>query len=275
MTTCADVRPEDIVRYLDGELAGGRAELVEAHLQVCPLCRQWRAEFEWTGRALRAAFPLTDDPAGRAELRARLARAATRRSPRRAPPLLRAAAFTLLLAAGLALALAASAPARANVGLGRFVRFVDAAAGRGLPLVQAPPTPLPTAIPAPPAGVSGLPFTPQTPATLPLGLRLEGQTLLTSRRLELRYRNDRGLVVTLSQERARDVTYTIATARGKLVMIGETEVLWQPDPRPDSVAALTWEQGGVLYTLAVDESPPGGWQFADARQVAEALLGVP
>lgn len=41
---CADYE-HDIVELVDGSLAAGRAQAVRSHLDACPRCRAWQAEF--------------------------------------------------------------------------------------------------------------------------------------------------------------------------------------------------------------------------------------
>ncbi len=267
------VRPEELILYKDGALQGARGELAEAHLRACPLCRRWMAEFEETGRILREATPPLDDPAGRAAIRALVEQEARRRiRPRRTRPLpIVVAALALALLIALALPWQRS---EARPSVGRFFQFVDRGSHRSALVNGATPAALPTVIvqPLSPAGLAALRFTPQRPDTLPLGLQLAEGQIVRGKRLELRYRNDRGLVMLLIQERAEDARYTLTTSRGSFVIMAGVEVLWQPDPWPDSVAVLTWEQGGVLYSLSPDENPTGPFPLGDARQVVEALL---
>lgn len=272
MTIRHDVRPEDIIRYTDGDLYGGRRELVEAHLQHCRYCQRWLAEFEETGRLLRESTPPEDSTVARAQIMARIAaEAGQRRQPHRTR------VFAALAALALALLIALALPwqrSEARPSVGRFFQFVDRGAQRSALVNGATPAALPTVIvqPLSPAGLAALPFTAQVPPTLPLGLRLTSGTIARGSRLGLRYRNDRGLVMLLTQERAQDVHYTLTTSNGHLVMIGGVEVLVQSDPLPDTVAVLTWEDRGVLYALSAAEVPEGPVSFADARQIVEALL---
>jgi anti-sigma factor RsiW len=67
------IPPEDLVAYVEGILQGSQKELVDAHLQICPSCRQRLEMHLEVGRVLRAGTPQIDDPARRAVLRSRLA----------------------------------------------------------------------------------------------------------------------------------------------------------------------------------------------------------
>ena len=169
MTSC-DLPIEDLVAYLDGDLRGGRMELVEAHLQACPVCRRRRAQFAEVDRLLRESSPLTDDPAGRAAIAARVAGLTTTGGRARLP--LRRAVAVLALVAALALALGWPVLSRAQPGLGRFVRVTAQPPGLGVPVGQGPPgTPLagaPVAQPGTPQGA----FRSIEPERLPLGLEL-------------------------------------------------------------------------------------------------------
>ena len=78
-TDRCNLPPDDLLAFADGELGGARLELVEAALATSPACRDRLAALERTGRLLRDASPLRDDPAGRAALRARLEQDATHR----------------------------------------------------------------------------------------------------------------------------------------------------------------------------------------------------
>ena len=93
--------PEDLLAYADGELRGDHRARVEAALAASPACRRRFAALGATGRLLRDASPLADDPAGRAAVRARLERA----SPRSAMPRLGGIAAVVALPLVLLLAL--------------------------------------------------------------------------------------------------------------------------------------------------------------------------
>lgn len=273
MRLACGVRSEDLILYTDGALGGGKGELVEAHLHVCPVCRQWMADFNHTGRLIREATPPIDDPAGRAAIRALIEREALRgRRSRRPPPLLFAVAALALALLGVLLLPAQGSEARQ--GIGRFFQFVERGTQRSVLVGGVTPTaaPLPTPLPLSPEGLAALPFTPQVPTTLPLGLRLEDGQIVRGTRLALHYRNDRGLVVLLTQERSQDANHRLTTSGGELITIGGVEAVVQSDPLPDTVAVLTWEDRGTLYSLSVDEIPDGPLSLGEARQIVEALL---
>lgn len=247
MRLACGIRSEELILYIDGVLRGGKGELVEAHLRACPLCRQWMADFEQTGYVISEATPPRDDAAGRAAIRARIAREPVPRGRGyySRQPLFIVVALALLLLAALNLP---ARSAEARMGIGRFFRFVESEAQRSVLVGGVTPSvaPSPALSPLSPGELATLPFTPQIPTTLPLGLRLMEGQIVHSTRLGLRYRDDRGLTLTLIQERTADVRYTPTMSDARIILIAGVEVLWQPDPAPESVAVLTWEDRGVL-----------------------------
>lgn len=273
MRLACGLRAEDLILYKDGVLRGGKGELVAAHLGVCPVCRRWMADFEHMGRLIREASPPIDDPAARARIHTLIERETLRgrRSAWPRPLLVVALALALVLLVAL---IAPTPVSGARSGVGRFFRIVDRGAQRSVLVGGVTPTaaPRPTPQPLSPEGLAALPFSPRMPTDLPLGLRLADGQIARGTRLGLRYRNDRGLVLALIQERTQDIHSTLTTSGGRLVTIGGVEVMVQPDPVPGSVVVLTWEDDGVLYALSADEVPEGPLSFEEARQIVEALL---
>ena len=270
MTSMCDLPIEDLVAYLDGELRGGRQELVEAHLQACPDCRRRRARFEEVDRLLRESSPLTDDPAGRAAIAARVARQSGASGRARLP--LRRAVAVLALLVALSLALGWPALSQARPGLGRFVRFTDQPLAQGVPVGQEPPgTPL-AGVQLPQPGIAQGSFRPLEPERLPLGLELVARATGPTGRRELHYRNADGVAVLVTQEPARGAVQTIAGDYAETVVVGDSEVLWLKAPQPEAVARLSWERGGVFYQLWILRPPAGGLSFAEARLIVEALI---
>lgn len=77
-TGACDVADEDLVAYADGDLRGAWGEWVEAHLTVCPHCKQRFAAFAAVDAILQQT-PLTlDDPHRRASMYAKIEQEATR-----------------------------------------------------------------------------------------------------------------------------------------------------------------------------------------------------
>ena len=63
MRPSCDLPATDLVAYADGALHAARKEIVEAHLEVCPSCRQRMAAFKAVDRLLQAHTPLIHDRA--------------------------------------------------------------------------------------------------------------------------------------------------------------------------------------------------------------------
>jgi hypothetical protein len=63
--------------------------------------------------------------------------------------------------------------------------------------------------------------------------------------------------------------------RGESILIADTEVFVQPDPRPGMVASLKWDQHDIVSTLIAWHSAPDGIPLTDARVIIEALLQSP
>src|SRR5215211_1118077 len=84
MIPACDLPPEDLVAYADGGLHAARKELVDAHLEACPDCRQRMAAFTAVDRLLQARTPLIHDRAQQQALVTRIEQVAGRRRP---PPI--------------------------------------------------------------------------------------------------------------------------------------------------------------------------------------------
>lgn len=273
MTIRHDVQPEDLIRYSDGDLHGGRRELVEAHLQHCPACQRWLADFEDTRRLLRESTPPVDSTAARARIMVRIAAEPGRRRDQRVRP----RAFIALVSLTVALLVALAFPwqrSEARVSVGRFFQFVERGSFRSALQGGATPTIAPRPAPQPlsPEGLMALPFSPQIAQALPLGLRLERGVIANGNELALYYRNDRGLVMLLTQRRSANVKSSRPTGSGQLTIIGGVEAVVQTEPRTGTVGVMTWEDHGILYELSADKAPEGRPSMDEARQLVEALL---
>jgi predicted anti-sigma-YlaC factor YlaD len=66
MTVECDVAVEHLVAYSEGSLRGARLEVVEAHVQACPVCRSRLTDFQHADRMLRAQQVHDDVSARRA-----------------------------------------------------------------------------------------------------------------------------------------------------------------------------------------------------------------
>jgi anti-sigma factor RsiW len=133
MTRC-DLPDTDLIAYIDGELHGARREYVDIHLRVCPDCQARLEEIHETTRLLQRATPLTDDPDGRARIKARLA-AEAQRPPRHSSrlPLLIALPALLLIIIGVTSITWAPNPTEAAVSLRALIRRADPNAGPPAP----------------------------------------------------------------------------------------------------------------------------------------------
>ena len=124
MTRC-DLPDTDLIAYTDGELHGARREYVEVHLRVCTTCQARLEEIHETTRLLQRATPLTDDPDGRARIKARLAVEA-QRTPRhslRLPMLVAAPALVLIILVVVSITWTTS-PTEAAVSLRSLKSFI-------------------------------------------------------------------------------------------------------------------------------------------------------
>lgn len=267
-----EVRGEDLVAYRDGDLRGARQEWVATHARLCPVCRERLAGFEETARILREAFPLVDDPVGRAKLIARLQIEASRQSSRRDRHRLLVAAPLLLLLLLLAL-VAGPGSSEAGFPLARFIHFGVVEVKELWPadqqrVVEHVATSQP--------GLTAVTFRAVEPAELPLGLTLVERSIPARERLELLYRNGAHLAFLLRQSPAREAM--VSTDPGnddQVITVSDTQVLWIKDARPEAVAGLWWERHQVFFEVMVTESPEGptaGLKLGDARLVVQALM---
>jgi hypothetical protein len=265
------VTGEDLVAYLDGYLAGGRRELVEAHLRTrCPACHERVAAFREVDRLVQAAVgPPIDDPAGRVALRERLEVEARRRKRRPGGLVLVGAVAALVLA----VALFRPGASVADAPWGDWLRFEDVRVDRTTPPAAAPP--LPAGAGTDRASVQAPAFKTAEPARLPLGLVLAERSLPNPRLLELVYRDPTGLEVSLFEAPTGAASVSIGSlGEPSRIVVGGTEVLVLEDPRPRAVAALFWERGGVVFDMLILASPPEGLQLADARAIIEAFMAA-
>lgn len=140
-----------------------------------------------------------------------------------------------------------------------------------LPAGQAPPGTRITGVrPAPPdAGPTTFPTV--EPPSLPLGLALVERSTPNPERRELLYRNGQGLTILLAQTPARGPLYR-PDDREHVTIVGDTEVLWLRDPRPNAVSGLLWIRRGIVFDARVLVTPPGEFLFEDARQIVMALI---
>lgn len=278
--TCS-VRSEELVAYLDGYLAGGRRELVDAHARVCPSCRERIAMFREVDQLVREAVgPPRDDPVARARLRARLAAEARPRGHPRLLPrvprglLPRASPWvTVPLAALLLALLVLPLSSRAGWPLGDVVHVGPFRSERAAPTDGAPVVLRGVATPQVPSLEPG--FRSVEPASLPQGLARAERSVPAAGRVELAYRSPTGLALHLAEVPAAGASVKVAPSPGQgTAVVGDTAVFWLGDPRPGTVSALFWERGGVFFELLVIESSAGGLPLADALAIVEAVVAA-
>lgn len=265
------VTGEDLVAYLDGYLAGGRRELVDAHLRTrCPGCEGRVAMFREVDELVKKAVgPPIDDPARRVALRERLEVEARRRK-RRPGGLVVVGAVAALV---LAVALLRPGASVANAPWGDWLRFEDVLVDRTTPPADAPP--LPAGAGTDPASVQAPAFKTAEPARLPLGLVLAERSLPNPRLLELVYRDPSGVELSVFETPIEAASVSIGSlGQPSTIVVGGTEVLVLEDPRPGAVAGLFWERGGVVFDMLILASPPEGLQLADAQAIIEAFMAA-
>ena len=267
MVNECDVRDEDLVAYVDNYLTGGRRELVEAHLQVrCASCQGRLDDFRAVDEILLATAPVVDVQQSRQELRRWLDTIDTNQPPRRS---LR----QIAVVAALSLLSLIFWPRVLDAGslVGDFIEFGEVQVRRipGVPAEGVPVKGVATA----PEGLT-LTFRGLEPADLPIELVQVERSVPSTDRLELLFRNQTGLAILLTQSPASQPAITIApTGSGYVVPIASTEVLVLPDPWPESVAAMFWENDGIVFELLVTESW-GGLSLADATHIVTTLLSA-
>lgn len=265
---------EDLIAYSDGYLQGGRRELVEAHLAACPHCQERVAAFGEADRLLREGSPLSDDPEGRAEIRARLGRGD--HQWRAIPRSLAAPAFALACLLALVL-IAGPVATEAGWPLGRYITFGEIEVKEWLPEEER--RPVEHVAPSDPS-VLALPFETVEPTTLPFDLALAERSTPDPDRLELLYRNGDDLTILIFQAPARPGMVTIDDAGAGMretTQVGDTPVMIGLGARPDQVTDLMWERDGVFFTARVLEAPTGaygGLRTAYGLEVVEAMIAA-
>lgn len=259
---------EDLVAYADGYLAGRRRAAVEGHLRACPRCRARLRAFQEVDRLVREGVAPVDDPGVLAALRARMEAGDPARPGSRHRPAAALVPLVLLLAV-LAWPLASAA----GFPLGELLRFGPVPSQRGQggegAVVEV------TGVTSPGAGDHNLAFRAVEPGRLPLALERVERSVPEAGRLELLYRSENGLAVLLAQTRVGDAVVALDPRwAGEVIIVGGTEVLVLPDPRPGLVAGLVWARAGVAFELLVTEPPPQGLAAADAAGIVEALAAA-
>lgn len=261
MTGCS-VTDEDLIAYDDGYLAGGRRELVEAHLVTgCPSCRRRLAEFREVTRIIQESTPPVN-PRQVQRVRQGVRRGITQ-EPRdnRMARLVR----PLAMVGALGLLVLTLAPGVSDAGslLGDFVQF--------RPVVPFGPGVAVKHVATAPPGI-GLSFAGVEPDVLPLDLVRAERSVPNPERLEVLYRNGSGLEITVTQIPAKPGALVMDPDNGTYVVLIEgTNVLVLPGPWPESALAMFWEQDEVAFSMSVTAAR-GQFSLSEAIQVVTALV---
>jgi hypothetical protein len=276
MTHC-DLPDTDLIAYTDGELHGARREYVEVHLRVCPTCQARLEEIHETTRLLQRATPLTDDPDGRARIKARLA-AEAQRTPHhsaRLPMLVAAPALVLIILTIVSITWTTS-PTDAAVSLRSLIRRSDPNAGPTDPSTVITRDRLPGTAVVPPEQTN------ITQASFPTVVlpRLAGDLTLTSFTLkradyaELRYAGPHQLLISLWETPAAKSEST-SDDSAQLVVISGTQVLWQVNRRdPSVIEDAVWVRNGVEFRLQLLQVAGPGIPVSVAHQLIEQVIAA-
>lgn len=266
----------ELIAYQDGTLSAGRREIVEAHLTACRYCQDRLAAFDEVDRIIRdRAIAVKLPQQRRAALRTRLLQEAHNqaRLSNRLKPMLPPQSLAVKFLVALLVLLAALPPAtQAGFPLGRFVHFAEVEIREALPLDAQKP--IRHVAPTDPS-ITEPSFDAIAPAELPLGLARVEQSAPNPDRVELLFRNQAGVALLVTQLPADQGMVTLEPTGTEVTQVQGTDVLIVRDPRPDAVAALTWEHDGVFFDVMVIEAPPGahgGFKQTEALQVVGALM---
>lgn len=276
MTHC-DLLDIDLIAFADGELRGARREYVEVHLRVCSVCRARLDEFYKTTYLLQRATPLTDDPNGRAQTKARIAQEALRapRSSRRSPLLFAIPALALLLS----LVAWSAKPTQAGFSLQALVhRVVPQANTHPEPSTVLSADRLPgqaIAVATTSVGrASQAAFQTVVPPRLAQNLSLTSFTQIRPDLADLRYLGPDQLSVQLL-EAPESESGTTAGAADQLVVISGTEVIWHVNPvAPTALTSAIWAREGVQFELNIVEAPGPGLSINVAHQIIEEVIAA-
>ncbi|HVX29490.1 MAG TPA: hypothetical protein VHA53_03340 [Nitrolancea sp.] len=276
MTRC-DVPDTDLIAYTDGELHGARREYVEVHLRVCLSCQARLAEILETTRLLQRATPLTDDPDGRARIKARLAAEAQRqpRPARRLPMLVAVPALMLIVLTVISLTWTTS-PTQASMSLRSLIRRANLSAGPAAPSTVLTRDRLPgtAALSPDQTDIQQATFPTVVLPRLAGGLTLTSFTLMRDDYAELRYTGPNQLVIRLGETPAATSNATSEDS-DQLVVISGTQVLWHLN-RYDTSAIVNafWVRNGVEFQLAMIQDAGPGVPVSVAQQIIQQIIAA-
>lgn len=276
MTHC-DLPDTDLIAYTDGELHGARREYVEVHLRVCPACQARLAEIHETTRLLQRATPLTDDPDGRARIKARLAVEA-QRAPRHSPrlPMLIAAPALVLIILTVVSITWTTSPTDAAVSLRSLIQRSDPNAGPTDPSTVLTRDRLPGTAVVPPeqTGIMQASFPTVVLPRLAGDLTLTSFTLKRADYAELRYAGPHQLLISIGETPATKSDST-SDDSDQLVVISGTQVLWQVNRIEQSaIVSAIWVHNGVEFRLLMLQDAGPGIPIPIAHQIIEQIIAA-
>lgn len=233
MTQRCRVPAEDLITYSDGSLLGGRREIVEAHLVACPYCKARLARYREVDRLIQEECSDSSFALGqRAALRRRLVDEATPglRSTTHRPSHLLAGLSVVILLVILVYPLAS----RADLPLGRFVRFAEVTVTGSLPVDRQGPI---ASLTGSSNDTTSLEFTPIAPTELPFGFSRTEQSIIESDRVDLLYRQ--------GTDADGDGFYTAQEMQAAVTALF-AYFEWPARYTPDVEAATSWFGEGAL-----------------------------
>ena len=271
----------DLTAYLLDDLGGARAEYIEAHLAVCPECRERLARLQQTlGRLESMSEPDGNDLQRQSMLKARIQMEAAGMA-QAAGSWMRRAQIGLVTAAMLILAITLG-PSLTGAGSAAIRDLV-----RGDPELNAAANPPRTdpddhslELPEPAAALaratidpSELPYAPLAPDTLPGSNQLTGMTAFADGAFEGLYAGPDGLELLLRQEPATtDGVRLSEDIEYEELEIDGVEAIIIYDERLNSVDQLFWVRGGMFFTLRAVRLTGDDFPLKEALQIVERLI---
>lgn len=267
---------DDLLAWLLDDLGGARREVVDSHVDHCPICADRLAELE---EARGILGRLSDTPEHREDRLAIKARVTFEASA--APD---ANSFDvnwpgILLAIGIAILLVAwASPTVGRATSDSISSLLSIVApddtDRQAITKQTPPgmeqLPLTSAI----IDGASLSFIPVAPEQLPGDLRLTGSSAESADTLQLAYQSDDGalhLIVTESPEAAGQPAF-ISGARS--LDIDGISVAYLPNPVTEGVLRMYWTRKGIGFEVSIGESTGGDLSLDHAAAIVRHISEV-
>ncbi|RIK42798.1 MAG: hypothetical protein DCC58_10465 [Chloroflexi bacterium] len=254
---------EWLVALHDDDLRAAQLEITEAHLRACPECRQWLDEMDAIARLLRENTPYPDNPAARAEIKARVATDHTNvhthnwSTTRRALAVM--LAVLLLMAVGVGFW---REPAiEAGTGLARYMRGASTAT----------PPALGASTPGEPITV---PEATIAAPTLPLGLAETGEHEVADTFVRRAFRAQSGLAISYVVDCSANSYVAPAERAGMSEVVGldGLPVYVFYGQSHGQVVALYWVQAGTLHEVLVLEEAVRPVSLDNALLLVEAFV---